>query len=657
MSVKQTAVIVAAAAAVLAVPLTATAANAVSPTSITWHADLDQAGSQQVNVAVTGTGIGIADQRMRPAASGADRGFASDLLPANMLTSPVDTITSAVTGRVPAGAQVVVDVRGQLSTGGWTEWRTASADTGARLDATVTTVQERITLWGNASGQAPTVDSVSLTGTASASAATAKPAPAVTAASTVSTALSYRVFATDEGLVGATTANGHVIKANDHFVALPSGTALSPNGSDQYEVRVCGPVACETAPVWDVGPWNTRDNYWDPSAQRQEYSGLHQGTPEAQAAFDSGYNGGASDSDSHVTNPAGIDLADGTYHDVLGNGNGNVTVTYLWTTGGTGATTDAASNAVTRYGSQLQVYGRASGGGTYSDVYTPGSGWSGWQSLGGVLVDNPTAVAYGQQLQVFGRAGNGHTFSDVWTPGTGWSGWTDLGGVIAGDPVAIQYGDQVQVYGRAAGGGTYSDVYTPGKGWSGWNSIGGTLAGQLSVVEYGSQIQVFGNTSGGTTYSDVYTPGSGWSGWNSLGGSIAGDPEAIVYGDQMEVYGRTSAGTTYADVYTPGKGWSGWNSIGGTIAGDPAPVVYGSQLQVFGRTSGGTTYSDVYTPGSGWSGWQSIGGTIADDPVPVEYGSQMEVYGRAASGATVADVFTPGKGWSGWNSIGGNLVP
>jgi hypothetical protein len=74
----------------------------------------------------------------------------------------------------------------------------------------------------------------------------------------------YRVFATREGLVGRTTANGHVITPRDHFVALPSRRALSPRGSNQFSVRVCADNGrCETAPVWDVGPWNTRDDYWN----------------------------------------------------------------------------------------------------------------------------------------------------------------------------------------------------------------------------------------------------------------------------------------------------------------------------------------------------------------------------------------------------------
>ena len=147
--------------------------------------------------------------------------------------------------------------------------------------------------------------------------------------------LSYQVYATREGLVGGTTANGHVIKPSDHFVALPSGTALSPNGSGSYSVQVCGPARCETAPVWDVGPWNTHDNYWD--ASRAEFTNLPQGEPEAQAAYQSGYNGGHDEFGRNVSNPAGIDLADGTFYNVGLNNNGWVTVTYLWTGGGGGS--------------------------------------------------------------------------------------------------------------------------------------------------------------------------------------------------------------------------------------------------------------------------------------------------------------------------------
>src|SRR5512144_927394 len=149
-------------------------------------------------------------------------------------------------------------------------------------------------------------------------------------------ALTYTVYATREGLVGGTTANGHVIQPNDHFVALPSSRALSPRDSHRYSVRVCNPTTgqCETAPVWDVGPWNVNDDYWNPASQREAWQDLPQGKPEAQAAYQDGYNGGRDGSGRRVTNPAGIDLADGTFSAIGLTDNGYVRVTFLWTEGG-----------------------------------------------------------------------------------------------------------------------------------------------------------------------------------------------------------------------------------------------------------------------------------------------------------------------------------
>lgn len=146
---------------------------------------------------------------------------------------------------------------------------------------------------------------------------------------------SDRVFATREGLVDRTTANGHVIAERDHFVALPSRSVLSPRATGTYSVRVCAPSTgrCAYAPVWDVGPWNTADDYW--SADRQGWSDLPRGVPQAQAAYQDGYHGGEDQYGRTVSNPAGIDLADGTFWDGLGlRENAWVDVTYLWTVDG-----------------------------------------------------------------------------------------------------------------------------------------------------------------------------------------------------------------------------------------------------------------------------------------------------------------------------------
>ena len=139
------------------------------------------------------------------------------------------------------------------------------------------------------------------------------------------------VFATREGLVGGTTANGHVIVTNDHFVALPSRRALSTNFGHEREVRLTYGGRTVVAPVWDIGPWNIHDDHWNPPEIRETFKDLPRGKPEAEAAFLEGYNGGLDERGRLVRNPAGIDLADGTFWiDLAMLDNDRVEVEYLW---------------------------------------------------------------------------------------------------------------------------------------------------------------------------------------------------------------------------------------------------------------------------------------------------------------------------------------
>jgi len=153
-------------------------------------------------------------------------------------------------------------------------------------------------------------------------------------------AYTVTIYATREGLVGGTTANGHVIKERDHFVALPSTQVLCSKGGYEYQVRLEHNGYAETVPVWDIGPWNIHDNYWDAEPERRIYNylsdggqggGLGRGLPQSQAAYQDDFNNGYDEYGRKVVNPAGIDLADGTFWDALQmNDNAWIEVSYLW---------------------------------------------------------------------------------------------------------------------------------------------------------------------------------------------------------------------------------------------------------------------------------------------------------------------------------------
>ena len=117
--------------------------------------------------------------------------------------------------------------------------------------------------------------------------------------------VTVRLWATREGLVGRPTAAGHLITANDHFVALPSRKALNKTVIVSYGGKN------QTAPVLDIGPWNRDDAWWEVGAARGAFQDLPRWLPEVWAAFENGYNGGHDANGRFVTFPAMIDLAEG----------------------------------------------------------------------------------------------------------------------------------------------------------------------------------------------------------------------------------------------------------------------------------------------------------------------------------------------------------
>ncbi len=302
--------------------ITGLAPSAIADTGTSWTADLATAEAVGVVVAAGTARLGGTGTFRAPATEGGP----APLVRTGLLTFPardLPTATDRIDARLAGAAEgATVDVRARRANGGWTEWLPADPAGTVALPQPATEVQGRLVL----SGDAAAVSGVTLS---------ARPAAARTEAApdTESAPLSYRVFATREGLVGGTTSNGHVIAERDQFVALPSRRALSANGKSDYTVKVCAPNGrCAFAPVWDVGPWNTRDDYWNAPGVRQEWGDLPQGTPQSQAAHLDGYNGGKDQFDRDVLNPAGIDLADGVFWDTLGlTDNSWVTVDYLWT--------------------------------------------------------------------------------------------------------------------------------------------------------------------------------------------------------------------------------------------------------------------------------------------------------------------------------------
>ncbi len=92
---------------------------------------------------------------------------------------------------------------------------------------------------------------------------------------------------------------------NNYEVALPHRKLKFDGG---YRVRIKHKGRSAKAPVKEVGPWNTYDNYWQRRKHRDMWKDLPRCKPEAAAAYFDNYNKGKDEQGRIVRNPAGIDL-------------------------------------------------------------------------------------------------------------------------------------------------------------------------------------------------------------------------------------------------------------------------------------------------------------------------------------------------------------
>ena len=113
-------------------------------------------------------------------------------------------------------------------------------------------------------------------------------------AQATSTGMTFRVFATQY--------NGYT----NYEVALPYRKLKFAGGYWVQLSRSSG--YWPRAPVKEVGPWNTYDNYWARYGRRIMWADLPRGVPEAQAAYYNNYNQGRDEFGRKVLNPAGVDL-------------------------------------------------------------------------------------------------------------------------------------------------------------------------------------------------------------------------------------------------------------------------------------------------------------------------------------------------------------
>jgi Repeat of unknown function (DUF346) len=318
---------------------------------------------------------------------------------------------------------------------------------------------------------------------------------------------------------------------------------------------------------------------------------------------------------------------------------------------------------------RLEVFGNGTDHAIYHNwQVTPNGGWSGWNSLGG-LVTTDAAVATNRdgRLEIFARGGDDALYHNWQTSaGGGWSGWNSLGGSITSDPSVDRNQDgRLEVFARGADNALYHNWQTsPGGGWSGWVSLGGIITSDPIVYhDADGRLEVFARGTDGAVWHIWQTaPNSGWSSWASLGGVVTSLCAVMQNGDgRLEVFGRGTDNALWHIWQTvPNGGWSTWYSLGGIITSDPAVNRNrDGRLEVFARgTDNAVWHIWQVAPNSGWSGWSSLGGIITSDiDAAHNADGRLEIFARGTDNALWHIwQLSPGGGWSAWSSLGGILT-
>jgi hypothetical protein len=159
----------------------------------------------------------------------------------------------------------------------------------------------------------------------------------------------------------------------------------------------------------------------------------------------------------------------------------------------------------------LDVFVRGSDNALWHKWFAGGS-WSGWESLGGALTSDPSAVGWDwSQIFVFAKGTQDTLIYKRWNSSTGWSQvWESQGGWLASAPDSAHWDRDRIHYVHVFAVGGYSNLYqntwnSRGNAWTGWNTLGGTVTADPGAVSWSvGRIDVFVRGTDNVMYHKWY---------------------------------------------------------------------------------------------------------------------------------------------------------
>jgi streptogrisin C len=230
---------------------------------------------------------------------------------------------------------------------------------------------------------------------------------------------------------------------------------------------------------------------------------------------------------------------------------------------------------------------------------------------------------------------------------TAWSGWGEVpgaGATLAG-PAAATYLGSEYLFVR----GTDSRIYVnrlTGSSWTGWAEVPGAGAtpNAPSVTVYNGTLRLFVQGTDNHIYANTLS-GSSWTGWSEVPGAGAtpNGPGATTYNGAVHVFVQGTDSRIYVNVFN-GSSWTGWGEVPGAGAtpSSPAATVLGTTLRLFVRGTDNRIYANTLN-GSSWTGWGEVPGAGATPSGPGAnvFGGVLHLFVRGTDNRIYLNSFTP----------------
>ncbi|KFY66179.1 hypothetical protein V496_02145 [Pseudogymnoascus sp. VKM F-4515 (FW-2607)] len=246
------------------------------------------------------------------------------------------------------------------------------------------------------------------------------------------------------------------------------------------------------------------------------------------------------------------------------------------------------------------------------------SGWTDFESLGGVFIYTPAAVSFPEEkLHLYGVGSDSALWHKYCNTAGGWDppgiSWKNLGGICASPPIAVHFGaDSVAAFIIGTDRACWVNTLE-GNGEGTWESLGETFIGDsLTVASLGKgRMDVIGTR--GQLLHTSYSNNKWDPSWMNLGGVWIGKPKAIAPREgRVDIFVKGGYSNMFHIPITLGTRPQQPNPLGEVHLYEPDAVSWDTnRIDVFSVSTNSQlihAYADITSDGNfNFGEWEKLG--------------------------------------------------